>query len=204
MCYDVQFVLRNRGPSPPAGGSAYCRRATAGLFIFSVGVVDGQGAIGPVFCPSTTPRLRHFATVRVVPEVPGSIRPGNPPARIQRQALPMEATRRPASRSTVGYRILGGRGYSRFSPVRRPGAGAIPSHGSRRCTPGNFSFWRRVLSHCDAPIAHHWRNAARSGDGRTSAKCGFAIQVHFSGKSVVPRAGIEPATRGFSIRCSTN
>jgi AhpD family alkylhydroperoxidase len=54
-------------------------------------------------------------------------------------------------------------------------------YGEKRCRPGRRRLSNLMLSHRDGPS--------------------FVI---FSGKLVVPRAGIEPATRGFSIRCSTN
>ena len=61
---------------------------------------------------------------------------------------------------------------------------------------------------CHAGVTHAVRNAGEHGiHGTTIAQAAIVNSVETaltSTESVVPRDGVEPPTRGFSVRCSTN
>ena len=64
-------------------------------------------------------------------------------------------------------------------------------------------WWRPQFVHTNETQSH----AGYTDNGQTRGTDGTggnAVIVHSSSEVVVPRVGIEPTTRGFSVRCSTN
>ena len=59
----------------------------------------------------------------------------------------------------------------------------------------------KLPGHCDAGVSHRAPHAGTGGaPGTVPGRAVDGISV----ENLVPRVGIEPTTRGFSVRCSTN